>query len=390
MAEHSPERFTRFLDLPRELRDCIYELILVRDVIPVECAITNTRFPQGSEEDPEYCTIPPLRAPRAQRRLWQIPAFDMDLGYPDNDHTAPETVHMTYQISKEPELASLDGLNLCLLQVSKQVYTEASKIFYSNNTFSFTQDLRLPTAFAFLCDRPAASLRMVRSIELALMEDSNMRGTAQAHYPIIRRSTDSLVLQYAYHYFTELCTLLSTSRIQLRKLYLSVETCGSRGSQDATSLQETVTWENENLNSAALETLWLEPLLKLEGLESVEIHWIFGQAHVRRMAYMAQKIQRHSLARMHEDSVSEGLAQRAHPPIRITSFHKSEQGTSFVSQDPSKWEHVVLEGEEIRYVPQEECGKNEMSQATELPRHLQWMLDIFADACVCRCTLRCT
>ncbi|EAT80465.1 hypothetical protein SNOG_12053 [Parastagonospora nodorum SN15] len=380
MAEHSPERFTRFLDLPRELRDCIYELILVRDVIPVECAITNTRFPQGSEEDPEYCTIPPLRAPRAQRRLWQIPAFDMDLGYPDNDHTAPETVHMTYQISKEPELASLDGLNLCLLQVSKQVYTEASKIFYSNNTFSFTQDLRLPTAFAFLCDRPAASLRMVRSIELALMEDSNMRGTAQAHYPIIRRSTDSLVLQYAYHYFTELCTLLSTSRIQLRKLYLSVETCGSRGSQDATSLQETVTWENENLNSAALETLWLEPLLKLEGLESVEIHWIFGQAHVRRMAYMAQKIQRHSLARMHEDSVSEGLAQRAHPPIRITSFHKSEQGTSFVSQDPSKWEHVVLEGEEIRYVPQEECGKNEMSQATELPRHLQWMLDIFADA----------
>lgn len=375
MAEHGQEPFTRFLDLPREIRDCIYELILVRDTIPIECAITNTRFPQGSEE-PEYCAVSPLRAPRAYRRLWQIPAFDMDLENPNNDHTAPKTVRMTYQISKEPELASLGGFSLCLLQVSKQVYAEASKIFYSNNIFSFTQDFRVPTAFAFLCDRPAASLRMVKSVELALMEDSNMRGTAQAHYPTILRSTDSLVLQYAYHYFTELCTLLSTPRIQLRKLYLSVETWGSRGSQRVTSLQETITWENENLNSTALEILWLEPLLKLEGLESVEIHWIFSRAHIRRMAYMAWKIQRHSLARK---------AERTHLPIRITAFHKSEKGTFLVSRD-----HVVLDDEEIRNVAQEECGKNEMTQAPELPRHLQWMLDIFTDAYVCRCTLRCT
>jgi len=380
MAEHSPVTFTRFLDLPREIRDCIYELILVRDTIPIECAITNTRFPQGSGE-PEYCAVPPLRAPRAHRRLWQIPAFDMDLEYPSNDHTAPKTIHMTYQISKEPTLASLGGLNLCLLQVSKQVYTEGSKIFYGNNIFSFTQDFRIPTAFSFLCDRPAASLRMVKSMELALMEDRNIRGTAQAHYPMIRRSTDSLVLQYAYHYFTELCTLLSTPRIQLRKLYLSVETWGSEGSQRVTSLQETITWENENLNGVALDTLWLEPLLKLEGLESVEIHWIFSRPRIRRMADMARKIQRHSLARK---------AERTHLPIKITAFHKSEKATFLVAQDPSMWEHVVLDDEEIRYVAQEECGKNEMIQAPELPRHVQWMLDISTDAYLCRCTLRCT
>jgi hypothetical protein len=391
MASKMPESFTRFLDLPREIRDFIYEHILVRDAIPIEYAIAkiDSSYSRSSENLGYLAMISQLRTTRAQRRLWSIPAFDMDLDYLKNETDAPRTVYMTYQIARSERVASVDGLNLHILRVSRQVYAEASKVFYSNNIFSFTGRYRIPTAFAFLCDRPAASLRLIRSMELALMEDTNMRGTAQAHYPIIRRSTDSLVLQYAYHYFTELCTLLTTSRIQLRKLYLTIETCGVRVSSDA-DLQGSAIREKQNLKGPIEIPLWLDPLLNIEGLESIELYWISPQARILRMAHTAGKMQQQMLAKAHNNGVLEHPIRHASPTIRFRVSHKTEHTSSLVSQDSSTWEVVLLDGDETQCVGLEEIEPNKSSQPLELPYYVQRILEIATEAYVCCCTMKCT
>ncbi|KAF2026684.1 hypothetical protein EK21DRAFT_37592, partial [Setomelanomma holmii] len=294
---------SHFLRLPRELRDHIYTYVLVRDVIPVECAIAKiheSRTPIRSRSHRQNGVRPPsdqihetypLRASRTHRRLWTVPAFDINIPYDTGRvFDASSTILMTYQIAATNLEADY---RVDLLKVCKQVYLEASEIFYSRNVFSFTSDFRIPCAFAFLCDRPAVSLRSIRSLELALIEVNNMRGTTPAHYPVVRRSTDCLVLQYAYQYFTELCTLLSTTRAQLRNLYLTVETlqgCNAIGPFDMASFLD-----REKVNTTMPEPwvpLWLEPLLKIRSLESVQICWISDQPHVRRVADTNEVVQR--------------------------------------------------------------------------------------------------
>jgi hypothetical protein len=386
MDANTSESFTRFLDLPREIRDLCYEHMLVRDVIPIECAITKPSSLHNFSVYDNLNTIFPLTAPRIHRRFWLIPIFDMDLDYTNEEESS--SVYMTYQLSKQEAVASADSLNLNILQASKQLYAEAFKIFYSNNVFSFTGDYRIPTAFAFLCDRPAASLCLIKSLELALMEDTNMRGTTQAHYPIIRRSTDSLVLQYAYHYFTELCTLLSTQRIQLRTLYLSVETWSIRRSNDAINLQESIAWEKQNLRGTEVP-LWLDPLLNIDGLQSIEICWIFRQAGVLRMAHTAQVMQRQMLATAPAECVLGCPNQHVGPTIILHVLQKAESERYPESRGTSKWEEVALDGEEVRYVAQEDIETNKTSQALEVPRHVQFALDLATQAYVCCCTLSC-
>jgi hypothetical protein len=112
--------------------------------------------------------------------------------------------------------------------------------------FSFTADFSIPTAFAFLCDTPAEPFLLISSMELALTEYNNTNGTTETHYPITRRSTDSLVLQYAYNHFTELCTLLSTCRMRLQTLHLTIESLAARhhgGSRSPRTNKDCLLWE---------------------------------------------------------------------------------------------------------------------------------------------------
>lgn len=219
-----------FLLLPAELRSLILEHLLVQDLISIECAVASARPPtNGASEysfEEEISKVYPLKVLCINRRLWSVPAFD--LGYTTDSRALPSRtglrshgdaaiIHMTYQLAHHPSDTPQDRLGLNILRVSKQMYNEASEIFWGCNIFSFTSDFRIATAFAFLCDRPAASLRLIKALELALTEHNNMKGTQQAHYPVIRRSTDSEVLRYAYNHFTDLCTLLSTPRMRLHK-----------------------------------------------------------------------------------------------------------------------------------------------------------------------------
>lgn len=198
---------------------------------------------------------------------------------------------MTYQIGK-----AAGNANLALLRVCKQIYAEASKIFYSRNVFSFASDFRIPSAFTFLCDRPAASLLHIRSLELALTEATNMSGTGRAHYPVINRSTDSFVLQFAYQYFTELCTLMSTSRMRLRQLYLTLETLSYAPVDSLNTFWECILWEKERMRSARPWTpIWLDPLLQIQGLELLEMRWISTRPQLLRMEDTVLAIQQNML-----------------------------------------------------------------------------------------------
>lgn len=292
---------SRLLQLPQEIRDLIYEHVLVRDVISIECAVVNIPAHNASNRAHSSCkeiySMYPSRRAQSHRRMWSIPAFDIDLTLSHNDPTnKPETVHMTYQLADSQAGPPAGGIHISLLQVCKQIYYEARDIFYSRNIFSFTADYRIPTAFAFLCDRPATSLLLIRSLQLALTEANNLRGTTEAHYPITRRSTDSLVLQYAYHYFADLCVLISTPRMQLQTLLLTVDTIATCNNIGPSSVEQSLIWEEDTMRSLRpWIASWVDPLLKVDGLISMTILWIFARPRLRRMSDTVSMMRQHML-----------------------------------------------------------------------------------------------
>jgi hypothetical protein len=238
---------SRLLQLPREIRDMIYEHALVRDTIPIDCALVkgpkyrrHTGFLCPSS--PELHGAYPLNIPLAHRRTWSLPIYDLKVDIHGGTWMEPKEALMTYQLTRpcaSPKKSYRhDHIALQLLQVCRTVYFEASPVFYKNNVFSFTEKFPISTALAFLQDRPTALLSQISSLELALTEDNNMRGSAEAHFPPTRRSSDCLVLQNAFRYFENLCALLSSSVVHLRRLYLTIESMSSCGDNQPESLSE--------------------------------------------------------------------------------------------------------------------------------------------------------
>ena len=287
---------SRLLKLPRELRDLIYGYVLVCDVILVQSAavlLDATVCRSTRELDKAY----PLRRLRAHRRIWLTPRFDIGLTSAEYDsRDGPTNIRMTYQLAS-PSDTSSNHIEIRLLQTCRQIYHEARKVFYGQNLFSFTESLSIPTAFAFLCDRPPESLKLISSMELALVEASNMRGTIGAHYPVLRRSTDSLVLQFAYNHFTDLCTLLSTTRMRLRRLHLMISSSHQRYDTAPSSAEECLLWETQmTVGPRPWVASWIEPLLKVETLEHLHVHWNFDRPRLRRVADTISHMRRHMLA----------------------------------------------------------------------------------------------
>lgn len=201
----------------------------------------------------------------------------------------PKQAWMTYQLaqiaSRPGNATDRDKITIQLLQVCRAINSEAGPLFYNKNVFSFTGAFPISTAFIFLQDRPAEGLSRLSSIELLLTEDNNMRGTAKAHFPPTTRSSDCLVLQHAYHYFTDLCTLLSSPTIYLRRLYLTIESLSSYGDSQPESLPDCLTWELEKSGLARpWIASWVQPLLEIKSLEEIGVYWISDRPRVRRMS----------------------------------------------------------------------------------------------------------
>lgn len=277
------------LQLPRELRDIIYDYALVRNIISIQSAAISVPDAAHSRS-PHFCRLLkktfPFNNPLKHRRVWSIPSFDIDITFgPQDMFNVPKYVSMTYQLQVYD---STDRkIDIALLHTNKQIFREASEVFYGRNTFSFTGDFPLPAAFAFLCDRSPVSLRLINRIELGLTEDSNMSGTADAHYPIARRATDSLVLQFAYNHFTDLCTLLASSRMSLRRLCLRINTTSNIWRQDRTlqSAEEWLSLEDTDVGRLpSRKPAWIGPLLQVKDLESIGVHWGSNVLRPRRLA----------------------------------------------------------------------------------------------------------
>lgn len=296
---------SRFLQLPREIRDLIYEHALVRDTVPIDCAVLggpSYRKHTGSQcpFSPQLHKAYPLTSPRARRTTWFLPIYDLKVDIQGGTWMEPKRAQMTYQLAppcERPKGAYYhDKIALQLLLVCRKVHAEARPVFYKKNVFSFTSKFPISTALAFLQDRSGTALALLSSIELVLTEDNNMRGTAEAHFPPTRRSSDCLVLQYAFHYFTDLCTLLASPTVQLRRLFLTIESLSSCGDKQPESLADCLAWEIEKSDAERPWTAsWIEPLLQIESLESVMIYWISDRPRVRRISDTLSTIQRSML-----------------------------------------------------------------------------------------------
>jgi hypothetical protein len=310
-SQRSPS--SPLLQLPRELRSLIWEHAVVRETIPIECAVVkgpgyrrHTGYP--CPYSPQLHDAYPLTRKVIHRTTWPLPIYDLKVNIQGGTWMEPKQAWMTYQLaqaSPRPNNATnRDKITIQLLQVCRIINSEASPLFYNKNVFSFTGAFPISTALSFLQDRPVEGLSRLSSVELLLTEDNNMRGTAEAHFPPTTRSSDCLVLQHAYHYFTDLCTFLSSSAVHLRRLYLTIESLSSYGDSQPESLPDCLTWELEKSGKARpWISSWIQPLLEIKSLEEIGVYWISDRPRVRRMSDTLSTMQeamlkQPSLARM--------------------------------------------------------------------------------------------
>jgi len=270
-----------FLRLPRELRDIIYEYALVRDVIEIESAVTKapkSRLAVGSEIgfcDALYSRFP-LTYPLCNRSNWQI-SLDL-LAIPESHFQLDSSkVHMTYQYSRRHRIRCDQKPALELFLVCNQVYNEAKEVFYAKNVFYFNSGFQIPAVAAFLRDRPLSSLALIRSISLQLWE--------------VVFDVDKRVLQHAYSAFEEVCQMMASPQMKVRRLFLSIKTTLPTPRHESRSL------EPDEL------AFWTRPLLWVKDLEYISVLWrpndapainnIIGETVVQMREHMIKKRSRH-------------------------------------------------------------------------------------------------
>ncbi|KAF2501221.1 hypothetical protein BU16DRAFT_193561 [Lophium mytilinum] len=169
----------RLLDLPKEIRDLIYEKMLVREKIGIETVAII-----GDDDE----TSPGIVAKaHHSRSVWSSPDYYGDepkimsfsLGAISRDNIY---AYDTYQLIRG-DSASKHGRERPYLHLyfankqihpylhvffaNKQIYGEAQLTFYSKNTFAFTS---VVACAAFLHDRSLETLRTIRSIKLGVEE----------------------------------------------------------------------------------------------------------------------------------------------------------------------------------------------------------------------------
>ncbi|KAK8242879.1 hypothetical protein IWZ00DRAFT_546415 [Phyllosticta capitalensis] len=143
--------------LPRELRDMIYEKMLVIGVVRIQ-AVAHSRSPDIYRRN----SLPNPRAPIARRAtFYSTASFDFE------------------ECSYECATSRLSGLpTIGILQTCWQVYRESASLFYSRNTFFFDQSDKgsfqhyvhsaIETGRAFFDDRPRRTRKWFKSIKFNL------------------------------------------------------------------------------------------------------------------------------------------------------------------------------------------------------------------------------
>lgn len=153
----------RLLDLPRELRDMIYEHMVVRGTVFImlaDCWKPGQKKRNGHPLSWQ-CDTRPVHRTAYMRTL------NSDGGY------------YTYE---GPEYTDFDHVNVSIFRANRQLYLEASAIYYKKNTFYFSNTsscmhiVSVPACYAFLVDRTPHALRNLKSIDL-LMDARGLTST---------------------------------------------------------------------------------------------------------------------------------------------------------------------------------------------------------------------
>lgn len=158
------------LSLPRELRDYAYAFM----VTCPEVVIHATELKNGKEATSE--AFPSDEDHNLATRRYNRSTFESTM----EDRTR------TYTYSMEPDamgtIITKDFFNVFL--TSRQVYKEASAMFYSKNEFSFMgveqrkanptqEDMSIPAALAFFRDTQPKTLRKISRIGLCISDSSD-------------------------------------------------------------------------------------------------------------------------------------------------------------------------------------------------------------------------
>lgn len=212
-----------FLDLPREIRDQIYVINLVHGTIPIGTSnrFLHTRYGQLSHVEPEermdkrgnrwycYCencantdpAIPPIIRRNTKRSVRDVPAE----GYFYRSLKSSRTGTLISNLQEsygQPEVSQIDNFVsgfrqrltnfdsgiLSIFLANRQIYREASAIFYSRNTFDFCYRNyhgypdSLRNASDFLRDRSKHARAHLKSIRLALGRNSRDKLVEESWY----------------------------------------------------------------------------------------------------------------------------------------------------------------------------------------------------------------
>ncbi len=302
---------SQLLQLPRELRNLIYEYLLTYDdIIPIGYAVTGVQPYSSSTATEAQCleylakviTHCPPRSARRRRRTWTISAKDLGLSHYGkwNFMTNFDTIQLTYQLAVSDKIYSRQNINLALMMVCQQLYAEASEFFYGKNTFSFTGRHNILTAFSFLSERSATALLCFQSLELAVLEKKFPTPfrpeISEIFLSKTKQPTDALFLKYGYEAFSDLCSLMA-SRMQLRKLRLIVRTYYRNARQDhqpSRALQLQFEGKDSG-DKGSLIPYWIDPLLNIKDLEVLTVCWAFYKPQLRRMRDTVSLMRQHML-----------------------------------------------------------------------------------------------
>lgn len=178
VLKHSQESFP-FFKLPRELRDRIYAFALVYDeeiqIHTCSCRMQSLGSSTNICESPR----PIFNSPLVRfRSTFVIPSVQLkgQAGH------GPLAAHTTYSAFAPVEKSTCEmEIDLKIFHVGRQIYEEASRVFYMGNAFEFYDGYNgWPSlvCLAFLNDRPASGLKAIRHIILNI--DENARHSCPA------------------------------------------------------------------------------------------------------------------------------------------------------------------------------------------------------------------
>ncbi|KAK8187898.1 uncharacterized protein BKA78DRAFT_354717 [Phyllosticta capitalensis] len=169
---------SRLLSLPRELRDQIFEYVLVAGLLQIRPVNVSDR----------YCPSTISKAPICRRSTFQTESWNYE---------CRKRIELTssYEIacSRGDEVPTITSLEepptVSLLQTCRQIYQEGAEIFYSKNTFYFGarhNEWLIPAALAFFNDRSPQAMKWIKRIKIMIGHEV---GAAIGHWSFHRNAT---------------------------------------------------------------------------------------------------------------------------------------------------------------------------------------------------------